>query len=76
MSHQVSLHQYSDEYQEALAAFELPEEQARFTALPMEVLVNHKNIPARQLYEKAGFQDTGRRRAGQIGEQFIYTLSV
>lgn len=36
--------------------------------------VNHKNIPAQKLYEKVGFIDTGRRKIGRIGEQFIYSL--
>ncbi|MGN8647329.1 GNAT family N-acetyltransferase [Gracilibacillus sp. HCP3S3_G5_1] len=36
--------------------------------------VNHKNIAARQLYIKAGFQDTGKRKNGPIGEQFIMSL--
>ena len=33
--------------------------------------VNHKNLPAQQLYEQVGFIDTGRRIVGEIGEQFI-----
>ncbi|MEN2766289.1 GNAT family N-acetyltransferase [Ornithinibacillus xuwenensis] len=33
--------------------------------------VNHKNTPAQDLYVKVGFQDTGRRKIGAIGEQFI-----
>ncbi|MFS0605313.1 GNAT family N-acetyltransferase [Peribacillus frigoritolerans] len=40
------------------------------------LVVNHKNLPAQQLYLKAGFQDTGKRKIGPIGEQFIMTLSV
>jgi RimJ/RimL family protein N-acetyltransferase len=36
--------------------------------------VNHKNIAAQQLYKKVGFQDTGKRRFGPIGEQFIMNL--
>jgi RimJ/RimL family protein N-acetyltransferase len=153
---QLSIQMCKEEYKEALAAFRLPEEQARFTALPIEGLeadegrhpivilngqepvgffvlhtsdrvknytdnpkailltalsinhaeqskgyakqamiqlknfvqhqfpgynevilaVNHKNIPAQKLYEKAGFLDTGRRREGINGEQFIYALKV
>ncbi|WHZ06067.1 GNAT family N-acetyltransferase [Neobacillus sp. YX16] len=38
--------------------------------------VNHKNIPAQKLYMKVGFQDTGRRKVGRIGEQFIMALSL
>lgn len=33
--------------------------------------VNHKNISAQHLYIKVGFQDTGKRKSGPIGEQFI-----
>ena len=36
--------------------------------------VNHKNIAAQHLYKKVGFQDTGKRRFGPIGEQFIMNL--
>jgi len=155
-SGQLSLQKYTDSHQRALAAFQLPEEQAKFTALPLEALeanegrhpvviiygenpvgffvlhnsgrvkdytdnpgamlltalsinhveqgkgyakkamillkdfvaqhfsdyhevvlaVNHKNIPAQKLYKKAGFQDTGRRREGELGEQYIYAISV
>ncbi|MBO8173308.1 MAG: GNAT family N-acetyltransferase [Bacillaceae bacterium] len=38
--------------------------------------VNHKNIPAQQLYKKVGFKDTGRRKIGKIGEQLILSLTV
>ncbi|WP_456276555.1 GNAT family N-acetyltransferase [Bacillus sp. AK128] len=38
--------------------------------------VNHKNIPAQQLYLKVGFVDTGRRKIGPIGEQIIMNLSL
>lgn len=38
--------------------------------------VNHKNIPAQQLYLKVGFEDTGRRKIGPIGEQFVMKLSL
>ncbi|SYX86178.1 GNAT family N-acetyltransferase [Paenibacillus alvei] len=38
--------------------------------------VNHKNIPAQRLYIKAGFTDTGQRCEGNIGEQYIFSLSL
>lgn len=38
--------------------------------------VNHKNIPAQNLYKKVGYKDTRRRKLGPIGEQFIYSLSI
>ncbi|MFI8491655.1 GNAT family N-acetyltransferase [Peribacillus butanolivorans] len=38
--------------------------------------VNHKNIPAQKLYIKVGFQDTGMRRVGMIGEQYIMKLTI
>lgn len=38
--------------------------------------VNHKNIAAQKLYEKVGFQDTGKRKIGPIGEQFIFSYSI
>ncbi|WP_416353732.1 GNAT family N-acetyltransferase [Agrilactobacillus fermenti] len=34
--------------------------------------VNHANIPAQKLYYKAGFIDSGQRRIGKLGEQFIF----
>jgi RimJ/RimL family protein N-acetyltransferase len=36
--------------------------------------VNHKNIPAQRLYSKIGYKDTGRRKIGPIGEQFILSF--
>lgn len=36
--------------------------------------VNHKNIAAQKLYETVGFNDTGMRKIGPIGEQFIMNL--
>lgn len=36
--------------------------------------VNHKNIAAQKLYENVGFQDTGKRKIGPIGEQFILSF--
>lgn len=36
--------------------------------------VNHKNMAAQKLYEKVGFQDTGRRKTGPIGEQYILNI--
>ncbi|EJL46326.1 GNAT family N-acetyltransferase [Brevibacillus agri] len=38
--------------------------------------VNHKNIPAQRLYVAAGFADTGRRRMGPLGEQFVFCLPL
>lgn len=38
--------------------------------------VNHQNIPAQRLYSRVGFKDTGRRKIGSIGEQFIMSLSL
>lgn len=38
--------------------------------------VNSRNIPAKNLYEKVGFVDTGRRKMGKIGEQMIYKLKI
>lgn len=38
--------------------------------------VNHKNIAAQKLYLKVGFQDTGIRKMGIIGEQYIMNLKL
>ncbi|WP_050613425.1 GNAT family N-acetyltransferase [Bacillus testis] len=38
--------------------------------------VNHKNIAAQKLYLKVGFQDTGIRKVGIIGEQYIMNLKL
>lgn len=38
--------------------------------------VNHKNVSAQQLYLKVGFQDTGKKKIGPIGEQFIMNLML
>ncbi|MUK87904.1 GNAT family N-acetyltransferase [Ornithinibacillus sp. L9] len=38
--------------------------------------VNHKNIAAQQLYKKVGFQDTGKKKNGPIGEQYILNLQL
>ncbi|MDX8362495.1 GNAT family N-acetyltransferase [Cytobacillus sp. IB215316] len=38
--------------------------------------VNHKNVPAQQLYATVGFEDTGTRKSGPIGEQFVMKLSL
>ena len=150
----VKLKHFLNEYFEELNSFELPEEQAQFTALPSKILeetegenrivildeneavgffvlhktkrvkeysdntnamlltalsvnhamqgkgyakqamlllsdfvksefhncdeivlaVNHKNIPAQRLYSRVGFSDTGKRKNGPIGEQFILNL--
>jgi RimJ/RimL family protein N-acetyltransferase len=40
------------------------------------LVVNHKNISAQQLYIKVGFQDTGERKIGPIGEQYIMNLML
>lgn len=40
------------------------------------LVVNHKNIPAQQLYLRVGFKDTGKRKKGPIGEQFLMNLSL
>nr|WP_081873212.1 GNAT family N-acetyltransferase [Brevibacillus laterosporus] len=33
--------------------------------------VNEKNLPAQGVYKKAGFHDTGERKAGPIGKQIL-----
>ncbi len=38
--------------------------------------VNHQNVPAQNLYIRVGFQDTGRRVIGSLGEQFVMTLPI
>lgn len=38
--------------------------------------VNHKNIPAQKLYQKVGFEDTGKRKMGSIGEQYVMKLNM
>ncbi|SHS11412.1 ribosomal-protein-alanine acetyltransferase [Mycobacteroides abscessus subsp. abscessus] len=38
--------------------------------------VNHQNVPAQNLYARVGFQDTGRRVIGSLGEQFVMTLHI
>ncbi|WP_430489126.1 GNAT family N-acetyltransferase [Rossellomorea marisflavi] len=38
--------------------------------------VNYKNIPAQTLYRQTGYHDTGRRKIGEIGEQFIFALPI
>ncbi|EZH64810.1 acetyltransferase [Bacillaceae bacterium JMAK1] len=38
--------------------------------------VNHKNLPAQNLYQSVGFKDTGRRKVGKIGEQLILDLTI
>lgn len=40
------------------------------------LVVNHKNIPAQNLYLKAGFVDNGERRMGRIGEQIVMNLYI
>ena len=38
------------------------------------LVVNYKNIPAQKLYLKVGFEDTGKRKIGPKGEQFVMNL--
>ncbi|MFE8698865.1 GNAT family N-acetyltransferase [Cytobacillus sp. FJAT-53684] len=38
--------------------------------------VNKRNIAAQKLYEKVGYKDTGRRKMGRMGEQFIFSFPV
>lgn len=38
--------------------------------------VNHKNIQAQNLYKKVGFSDTGKRKIGKIGEQYIFNTYI
>ncbi|AZB43432.1 GNAT family N-acetyltransferase [Bacillus sp. FJAT-42376] len=38
--------------------------------------VNHRNIAAQNLYIKTGFFDTGNRKTGKIGEQYIFSLPI
>ncbi|MEY9979092.1 GNAT family N-acetyltransferase [Lysinibacillus sp. RC79] len=40
------------------------------------LVVNHKNIPAQNLYLKVGFVDNGERRIGRIGEQIVMNLNI
>lgn len=40
------------------------------------LVVNHKNIPAQNLYLKVGFVDNGERRMGPIGEQIVMNLNL
>ncbi|MGE7690318.1 GNAT family N-acetyltransferase [Lysinibacillus sp. NPDC097214] len=40
------------------------------------LVVNHKNIPAQNLYLKVGFVDNGERRMGRIGEQIVMNLNL
>ncbi|KOP78565.1 acetyltransferase [Lysinibacillus sp. FJAT-14745] len=40
------------------------------------LVVNHKNIPAQNLYLKVGFVDNGERRMGRIGEQIVMNLNI
>ncbi len=59
----------------ALAAMTLLPDFVRrqFTDITELVLiVNHANLPAQRLYQKAGFTDTGIRRNGKIGLQYIF----
>lgn len=38
--------------------------------------VNAKNAPAKKLFEKAGFEDTGRRFMRQSGEQIVMCMRI
>lgn len=38
--------------------------------------VNHQNIAAQNLYIGVGFQDTGRRVIGSLGEQYVMSLRI
>lgn len=40
------------------------------------LVVNERNLPAKQLYEKTGFVDKGIRRMGPIGRQFMLHYSL
>ena len=40
------------------------------------LVVNHKNIPAQNLYLKVGFVDHGERKMGPIGEQIVMNLHI
>ena len=38
--------------------------------------VNQRNTAAQQLYFKTGFQDTGKRKMGPIGEQMLMRMDI
>jgi len=38
--------------------------------------VNHKNISAQKLYKKVGFKDTGNRKIGKLGEQYLFSYEI
>ncbi len=38
--------------------------------------VNERNIPAQKLYEKSSFNDTGLRRMGAVGLQYVLSLNL
>ncbi|WP_338776933.1 GNAT family N-acetyltransferase [Metabacillus sp. FJAT-52054] len=44
--------------------------------LEIVLAVNHRNLAAQNLYKKAGFLDTGNRKNGRIGEQYILKLPI
>lgn len=63
----------------ALSAMKMLPEFVRehFKAITELILiVNHANIPAQNLYIKSGFSDTGMRRNGKHGLQFIFQNSL
>ncbi|WP_203641580.1 GNAT family N-acetyltransferase [Levilactobacillus andaensis] len=45
-------------------------------ATTLNLAVEAENVPAQKLYDKVGFVDTGRRRFGQYGEQYILTKAL
>jgi RimJ/RimL family protein N-acetyltransferase len=38
--------------------------------------VNEQNVPARKLYLKCGFHDTGQRKFGPTGPQYIFSFKL
>jgi len=45
-------------------------------ATTLTLSVDHGNLPAQKLYEKVGYTDTGRRRFGTYGEQYVLTQNL
>ncbi len=64
---------YAKEALELLAEFVHRELPGRDEVV---LAVNGKNIAAQRLYVKTGFKDTGRRRTGSLGEQWILSLAL
>lgn len=46
------------------------------TATTLTLAVDHGNFPAQKLYTKVGYVDTGQRRFGPYGKQYILTQAV